>query len=298
MINTSNFMRFQESITKELDVIKNRVRNLIKDANWAEEGRYKEAILRNVIKRFLPNNLSLGTGFIISKNNDKLKCSTQIDIIIYNNTIPVLFSEGDFIITTYKNVKGIIEVKTRLNDRDLRQIINKAKQNLSLFINNNVNGSTNNNNVNRDNKDNNICENKVFNGIFAYEYNGILDSKEKNNYYRYAKEKNEEYTNRMKLIDDALKDANGYVNHLSLGKNIFIKFWDKKTISNSNVVSFENKCEKNFYNIYQLVNLSFSYFISNLLCMSCSDELDDRLWFLFPISRTKEKYKIKSICLE
>ena len=37
-----------------LNLIKNRVRNLIGNSNWAEEGRYKETILKNVIRRFLP----------------------------------------------------------------------------------------------------------------------------------------------------------------------------------------------------------------------------------------------------
>lgn len=49
-----NFEDFQKSITKELDVVKNRVRNLIGPAHWGEEGRYKEAVLKNIIKRFLP----------------------------------------------------------------------------------------------------------------------------------------------------------------------------------------------------------------------------------------------------
>ncbi|WP_164731079.1 hypothetical protein [Anoxybacter fermentans] len=48
---------FQESITKELDTIRNRVRNLIGTSHWGEEGQYKEAILKNVIRRFLPSNL-------------------------------------------------------------------------------------------------------------------------------------------------------------------------------------------------------------------------------------------------
>ena len=34
--------KFQKSITKELDTIKNRVRNLIGSSHWEEEGRYKE----------------------------------------------------------------------------------------------------------------------------------------------------------------------------------------------------------------------------------------------------------------
>ena len=62
--------KFQESITRELDVIKNRVRNLIGNANWSEEGRYKEAILKNVLRKFLPSNLSIGTGFIVKSESN------------------------------------------------------------------------------------------------------------------------------------------------------------------------------------------------------------------------------------
>lgn len=101
---------FQKSITQELDVIKNRVRNLIGNAHWGEEGRFKEAVLKNVIQRFLPNSISIGTGFILKENEDSnTNISHQIDLIIYDNTKPVLFREGDFIITTETNVRGIIE---------------------------------------------------------------------------------------------------------------------------------------------------------------------------------------------
>ena len=53
-VNYFNPSAFQKSITKELKALQNRVRYLIGDSHWGEEGRYKEAILRNVIKRFLP----------------------------------------------------------------------------------------------------------------------------------------------------------------------------------------------------------------------------------------------------
>jgi hypothetical protein len=106
---TTNPLEFQKSITDELKALQNRVRNLIGNANWGDEGRYKEAVLRNVIKNFLPSNISLGTGFIIDKKNDgEIAKSTQIDIIVYDNTYPVLFSSGDIVITTPANVIGII----------------------------------------------------------------------------------------------------------------------------------------------------------------------------------------------
>ncbi len=101
---------FHKSINEELVLIKDRVKNLIDiDVNHhGEDGNYREAILRNVIKRFLPNNISIGTGFVVSKKGSNFKRTSQIDIIIYDNTYPLLFKEGDFIITTPKNVKAII----------------------------------------------------------------------------------------------------------------------------------------------------------------------------------------------
>src|SRR5690554_1453256 len=113
----SNTRLFQESITQELNIVKNRVRNLISDAHWGEEGRFKEAILKNILRKFLPSNLSVGTGFILKatgNNDNENRLSNQLDIIIYDNTLPLLFSEGDFIITTHSNVRGIIEVKSKI----------------------------------------------------------------------------------------------------------------------------------------------------------------------------------------
>ena len=67
--------KFQKSITDELKVVQDRVRHLIGSAHWGEEGRYKEAALRGVIKRFLPTNISLGTGFIVKKENGEIEIS-------------------------------------------------------------------------------------------------------------------------------------------------------------------------------------------------------------------------------
>ncbi|NPA63213.1 MAG: hypothetical protein GXN95_06655 [Methanococci archaeon] len=225
-----NIIEFQKSITSELDVIKNRVRNLIGDIPWGEEGRYKEAILRNVIRRFLPSNLSIGTGFVVKEYNEGI--SNQIDIIIYDNNYPVLFSEGDFVIVSYKNVKGIIEVKTKICNGSFHNILKKAEENGKLIGKN------------------------IFNGIFSYEYDGNING-----------------------ICNKLEESEGYVNHISLNTDLFIKFWEK---------------EKKF-RLYNLKNLSFSYFISNLLCSVCDYPLKDIRWFLF--SEDKEQKRIKTISL-
>ncbi|APV44160.1 hypothetical protein Dform_00812 [Dehalogenimonas formicexedens] len=132
---------FQQTITEELDVLKNRVRFLIGDANWGEEGRYKEAILRSVIKRFLPGTVDLGTGFVVREGNQgALDISNQIDIIVYDNHSSVLFREGDFIVTTPSNVRGIIEVKTSINSSNVQNIIDKSSENGRLLKPGSFNG--------------------------------------------------------------------------------------------------------------------------------------------------------------
>ena len=163
----------------------------------------------------------------------------------------MLFSEGDFVITTYKNVKGIIEVKTKIRNNQLQEIIQKAETNGKLI------------------------GKKIFNGIFSYEYEDDINSRN---------------------IDQALKKAKGYVNHISLGPNVFVRFWRRGDRSRLNP-PVEN-CQNDFYNIYNLEGLSFSYFISNLLELICSSSLDDRWWFLYPIMGTKERHRVRTICLE
>lgn len=250
-------LKFQKSITQELDIVKNRVRNLIGNKHWGEEGRYKEAVLKTVINRFLPSNLSIGTGFIVGEvGNENSIISNQIDLIVYDNTIPVLFNEGDFIITTEKNVKGIIEVKSKLNITNFRKAI-RDFNNLSRFplIANNGN-------------------NRIFKGLFAYE-NGIGNIE----------------TN--VTFENLLKEANGNINHITVGKNYFVRFWRSSR-------NLDPPVEANnpFYNLYKINNLSFSYFISNLIHIAANQELNDRYQFSFPISGTKETRRKKTIEME
>lgn len=243
---------FQKSITNELNIIKDRVENLIRNSHFGEQGRYREAILRNVIKRFLPSNLSLGTGFIVQKSKNGFNISSQIDIIIYDNTIPPLFSEGDFIITIPESAKGIIEVKSKIRNCDLDEILRKAKENGKLI------------------------GKEKFNGIFGYEYHENVEST---------------------TVKRTLRENKGYVNHISLGKDYFIRFWKCKY---RKILDPPVNCnsKSDFYNVYEIEDLSFSYFISNLLHKSCDKKLGDRSWFSFPIKETKEIYRLYTICID
>ena len=57
------------------------------------------------------------------------KITSQIDIIIYTNNLPLLFHEGDFIITTPQNVIAIIEVKSKVCKSKVGEIVEKANAN-------------------------------------------------------------------------------------------------------------------------------------------------------------------------
>ncbi len=244
---SQNARDFQHSVTKELTVVKNRVRNLIGNANWGEDGRYKEAILRNVLKRFLPQNLSVATGFVV---RDRV-VSKQLDIIVYDNNYPLLFSEGDFIITPPDNVKGIIEVKTSLNATQLEEVIEHFESNFEDELL--------------------PPTDTAFYGILSYEFT-VSEQ------------------NLVQRVANILRNSRGIVNHFALGENYFVRRWNKETSLDLGIGEIEN----DFYNIYELRSLAFSYFISNLIARS-SIGVSERYWFLFPIEGTKEINRVETI---
>ncbi|MFF2089847.1 DUF6602 domain-containing protein [Paenibacillus sp. NPDC058174] len=104
---------YYQSFSKELEVTKDRVRNIIGKAHWASDGTHKEAILQDVLKRFIPQKYAISSGFILS--NDGATCSKQLDIIIYDQASPLLFNSSNFVIIPDQYVRAIIEVKTSLS---------------------------------------------------------------------------------------------------------------------------------------------------------------------------------------
>lgn len=251
-----NSINFQKSITNELISIKNRVRDLIGNAHWGEEGRYKEAVLKNVIRKFLPNSLSIGTGFIVKEDAEQDIVSKQLDIIVYDNTKPVLFNEGDFIITTENYVKAIIEVKSKINITNLREVIDSFNE-FNVF--NKISD-----------RDNNI----IFRGLFAFE-KSIQNIEDSQNF------------------DEIIKNSNGMINHICFGKDYFLRHWK----SDENLYPKVNH-DGQFYNLYKIKDLSFSYFISNLIHMTVDEDLNDRYQYSFPIPGTKEIRRRKTIILQ
>jgi len=262
-----NYLEYQKSIAAEFKAYESRVRNLIDNANWAEEGRYKEIILMNYLKRILPQNVGVGTGFVRSGE----LITKQIDIMIYENTYPLLFSSGDFIIACGESVLGFIEVKTRVLPSEIAGYINKANYNESVIRNTVRNPKF------------------IFNGLFAYNMVSKIES----------------YYSHLSTIDYLKEEDNSFkysVNHICLGSEYFIKLWGDRLSPNKIT-------ERPRYSFYRMsdrnTGLAFAYFFSNLLediyiannnfMYGVPSELRD---LLYPITEGKEVHKIKDIDID
>jgi hypothetical protein len=185
-----NINDYHISINDEFKNLRDRARNLVQ--NWSEDGRYKEAIFKNIIKRYLPGNYSVGTGFVISRDNGIIKQTNQIDVIIYNNLFPAFFQEGDFVILTPECVRGIIEIKTRLDNSLFNDVVNIC----------NFNGQF-------------ICKyssGKVFNGLFFFDDGSTITDRTK----RMLIDERERYT-----IEERKKYL---LNHIAIGDSHFVKY--------------------------------------------------------------------------
>lgn len=223
-----NVRRHFESLSKELVAIKSRVRHLISDEDynhWQTDGEWKESALRTVLNRHLPSSVEALRGFVLTEES----VSTQIDVLLYDNSKPVLFRDGNLVFVTPDATLGIIEVKSSVNSpQELNGYLSKLSDNAELTVNSNLGGYPHVN---------------FFSGLFAYENDlgnedrsGILHS----------------------LAQSAEEDYHRIVNHVTIGASTFARFWDESPESNTT-----GQYRK--WHLYELQNLAFGYFISNVI---------------------------------
>jgi hypothetical protein len=261
-------LAFQKSIGEEFNVIKNRVRDLIGDQHWGEEGRYKESLLKNTLKKFLPENMGIGTGFILKKKDSAVYRSSQIDIFIYDTSFPVLLKEGDFVITSPEHVYAIIEVKTNIDTKTIDELKVKRDKNFE------------------------VMEKDIFYGIFVFDDKTInkdnireklrilLDySKGRINHICVGSRLFVRYFSR-----EELQQKGAFFNENSLGYWGFYNF--KEEIIGDKPIDLEG--------------LAPAYFISNLVDFILIKQkqniaAENRSWFLFPIVKGKQPHQIGTI---
>lgn len=121
-----------------------------------------------------------------------------------------------------------------------------------------------------------IIGRRVFNGLFAFE-NGRTNLQNQN------------------LINE-FRGAAGVLNHICIGEDIFIKYWDQG-------MPEPDLGPNPHYAVYEIRNLAFGYFISNLLegiyISMYGKALPKTLENMFyPITGTKEDYRTATIEIE
>ena len=210
-----------KNLTKEIGSLKDRLRHYIDNAHWLSDGEWKESVLRTILRRKLPSNIGVGRGFIVNLE----QTSTQIDVLLYDKTKPILFQDGNFIIITSDTVKGVMEVKTKIRTQnELKNAINKISG-ISQFINPiTVHG-----------------KNQFF-GLFCYE---------------------EVPFNKDRILGILQDCVNGQhqriVNCISFGEHYFIRYWPTQPNSPGQFQGY------NKWHAYQLKNKAPAYFIHNVI---------------------------------
>ncbi|WP_295482123.1 DUF6602 domain-containing protein [uncultured Pseudomonas sp.] len=122
-----------ESFSARIDLLS----KIVRGAHYPSLGAYKERILAEAIRNYLPNSLEVGSGFVLFPHEDEnphdyfddlnqsaYTVSRQCDILIYDaGKYPPVFKDGNFVVLRPESVKAVIEVKGTLNDREVKDIV-------------------------------------------------------------------------------------------------------------------------------------------------------------------------------
>lgn len=119
---------YYRSLSLEIEALKGRVRQLIRNHHWQTDGEWKETVLRSVFRRHLPPGVGVGRGFIVGERRP----SSQIDVLLYDTTYPLLHQDGDLVFVVPDAVRAVIEVKATLTPAIAGPAFRKLADNAEL----------------------------------------------------------------------------------------------------------------------------------------------------------------------
>lgn len=113
------WQRLLSSWSDELLATTERIQHLIGNRHQPTKGGYKEALLRRLLRRVLPERFRVSTGFIFRWNG---KPSQQIDVMIWDaSKHSALLEEGELAVLTANAVDAIVEVKSSITKSRFRE---------------------------------------------------------------------------------------------------------------------------------------------------------------------------------
>lgn len=148
---------------------------------------------------------------------------------------------------TADSVLGIIEVKANAINQGLQKIVKKSNES-GKFIFDAKTGKTKH----------------IFNGVFSYD-STINDVDTIAKAIKIPWDETEQYPHREKFT----------VNHISLNQNWFYKFWEQKYTT-----------QENPHFLYEIKELSFSFFISNLMNWISGTSVIENSNLWFPVDKS------------
>ena len=105
----------------EIESKLDRVNDLIGNIHRPSEGSYREILLRDFLRRVLPDRYRVSTGFVLGWPGGP---SSQMDVIVWDAHRHAPFMEtGEFAVVPDSAVRALIEVKTTLDATNLKKAL-------------------------------------------------------------------------------------------------------------------------------------------------------------------------------
>jgi hypothetical protein len=88
-------------------------------------GDAREVIIREVLMRFLPASVVVGTGQVAG-SKDRENRSKQIDVVLYRSTFPIFCTLGLSDVFMFEGIVAAIEVKSKLDRPTLKEALDNC----------------------------------------------------------------------------------------------------------------------------------------------------------------------------
>lgn len=237
-----NVRTHYKSITMEMKAVKDRVQNVTE--HWGEVGSWREVVLRNILRRHLPNSLGVGNGFVLTANG----VTKQLDVIVYDENYPRYMQEGEFIIITADAVRAIVEVKSSTTSSPLSESLRELSNAANMIRQY----------TDREREQGGVRK-PLWVGYFAYELNRTMSS-----------------TIGAHVQAACRLQQKGIIHAICAGESNFIRY---KTNTEA---QFENiPAQADTWRAYSIDNQAYGYFIANLIGNVCLDSVyfNHQYWF-------------------
>lgn len=111
------------SLSLELKAQAARVRQLIGDAHWGHDGRHKEILFQDIVRRHSPASLLVTTGFVVSPVDIDIR-STEQDVLVVDTSLEApLFHNGDLSIVFPHTVVAAISIKSSMRGDTIESVV-------------------------------------------------------------------------------------------------------------------------------------------------------------------------------